>query len=304
MAAIPCSLRLHQIRGPSLDPSKVWYAVSNEWFHKPREFIRSDSFPFFNADIAEVHIFDLSDTNGGIVDPSWFGSSKKKDTVVVATLFGIVGRAFRRKNLDTDAIVASTEFQAIRDLLNSLQFDSEMAARQSKLNISASTPQPLFPTPPATPPEDTVIAFPSCNQPIKDLQKLDPSIGPRLFVRRAGAIAKTCIDSLREDQTSGSDIGKLFGYGLLYGPDETHKQFVKDVLSTALCTVAEKKGIKKTFNTSLCDNLTTDYVQSLRVPDWIQLYVKLATKLPNRSWQTLLNFLNIGRSGVSYNINF
>lgn len=119
-------------------------------------------------------------------------------------------------------------------------------------------------------------------------------------MRRAGAIAKSCIDSLREDETSGSDIGKVLGYGLLYDPDESHKTFVKDVLSTALCTVAEKKGIKRTFDTSLSDNLTTDYVQSLRVPDWIQLYVKLATKLPNRSWQTLLNFLNIGRSGVSY----
>ena len=300
MTANSCSLRLHQIRGQSLDPSKVWYAVSNEWFYKPREFIRSDSFSFFEAEIAEVYIFDLTDKNGGIVDPSWFGSSRKKDSVVVATLFGIVGRAIRRKHLDADEIIASTEFQAIRDLLNSLQFDSEMAASQSKL-ISSSTPQPLFPTPPATrtPPEE-IRAFPSFNQPIQDLQKLEPSIGPRLFVRRAGAIAKNCIDSLREHEASGSDFGKVLGYGLLYGPDESHKKFAKDVLSTALCTVAEKKGIKRTFDISVSDNLTTVYVQSLRVPDWIQLYVKLATKLPNRSWQTLLNFLNIGRSGVSY----
>ena len=135
----------------------------------------------------------LTDKNGGIVDPSWFGSSRKKDIVIVASLLGIVGRAFRRKNL-------------------------------------------------------------------------------------------------REDETSRSDIGKVLGYGLLYGPDESHEKFVKNVLSTALCTVAEKKGIKRTFDPSLSDNLTTNYVQSLRVPDWIQLYVKLAMKLPNRSWQTLLNF--------------
>lgn len=124
MAANPCSLRFHRSNsrpGPSLDPSKIWCAVSNEWFHKPREFIRSDSFPFSKADIAEDYIFDLSDTNGGIVDPSWFGSSRKKDTVIVATLFGMVGRVLRRKNLDADEMVASIEFQAIRDLLNSIE---------------------------------------------------------------------------------------------------------------------------------------------------------------------------------------
>ena len=86
-------------------------------------------------------------------------------------------------------------------------------------------PQPLFATPPATPPEET-IAFPSFNQPIKALQKLNPSIGAQLFVRHA-------------------DIGKVLGYGLLYGPDERHKKIpARYVLSTALCTVAEKKGIK------------------------------------------------------------
>ena len=46
-----------------------------------------------------------------------FGSSRKKDTVTVATLFGIDGRALRRKNLDADEMVVSTEFQAIGDLL-------------------------------------------------------------------------------------------------------------------------------------------------------------------------------------------
>ena len=38
---------------------------------------------------------------------------------------------------------------------------------------------------------------------------------------------------------------KVLGYGLLYGPDERHKKVpARYVLSTALCTVAEKKGIK------------------------------------------------------------
>ena len=96
--------------------------------------------PFRFAKLASLGSLYL--VNGGLVDPSWFGSSRKKDTVIVATLFGIVERALRRKNLRVDETVASEEFQAIRDLLNSVQFDSEMAARQNI--ISTSIPQPLL----------------------------------------------------------------------------------------------------------------------------------------------------------------
>lgn len=50
-------------------------------------------------DIAEVCVRDLVDGNGGQVDPPWFGSSPKKDTVNVSALFRIIRRALRRKNL-------------------------------------------------------------------------------------------------------------------------------------------------------------------------------------------------------------
>ena len=210
MAAKSRSLRLHQICGPSLDARKVWYAVSNKWFCKPRDLIQSDSFLFYKDEIAEVYVFDLTDKNGGIVDPLWFGSSRKKDTVVVATLFGIVGRAFQRKNLHADEIACSAEFQVNRGLLNSLQFDSEMAQRQHSISASTPTQPLLFETPPSTPPEE-IVNLPSFYQPFKHLQELDNSMGPRLYMKRAGAIAKSCIESFcRGGQVSGSDIGKLF----------------------------------------------------------------------------------------------
>ena len=49
----------------------------------------------------------------------------------------------------------------------------------------------------------------------------------------------------------------------------------------------------------LRDEPNQQYLETLRVPDWIQLFVKLSTMIPNRSWQTFLNFLNIGHTGVS-----
>lgn len=62
----------------------------------------SEHFRLFKNDILEVSIHDLVDENGARVNPSWFGSSRKKHLVVVATVFGILGRALRRKNIDED----------------------------------------------------------------------------------------------------------------------------------------------------------------------------------------------------------
>ena len=46
----------------------------------------------------------------------------------------------------------------------------------------------------------------------------------------------------------------MFSYGPLYCPRE-HKDFVKDVFSTDIDTVAEKQGIEKAFVTMLSDDL-------------------------------------------------
>ena len=156
-----------------------------------------------------------------------------------ATLFGIVGRAFRRRNTDADEIAGSAEFQEIKGLLNPLQFDSEMALRQNSISILIPM-QPLFETPPSTPTEGTVNLT-SFDQPFKHMQELDPSLGLRLYMTRVGPITKSYIESF----TGAKSVVQASGsFGLLYGPDESPNLFVKDVLSTALCTVAEKKGIK------------------------------------------------------------
>ena len=94
-------------------------------------------------------------------------------------------------------------------------------------------------------------------------------------------------------------LGKVLGYGLLYSGRQENEEFGRETVSSTVLTVAEKQGVRKAFTTLLKENVYDEYVNTLKVPDWIQLYVKLATKLPNSSWQTLLNFLNIGRSRVS-----
>jgi len=126
------------------------------------------------------------------------------------------------------------------------------------------------------------------------------NLGPRLKAKRAGVLAKNMIDVLASNSPnlSGCDLGKIFGYGFLLCPED-RQRFVTDLMSTAVHTVAEKQGVRKALSPMLSEDLNRKYLEAQQVPDWVQLYVKLSTKLPNISWQTLLNFLNIGRSGKS-----
>ena len=254
----------------------------------------SEHFRLFKNDVLEVSIHDIVDENGARVNPSWFGSSRKKDLVLVATLFGILGRALRQKNIDEDIFLNSSELRSIKEGLNSLTLEN-MARR---INFPAILPE----TPPSMPeengnerPNDVLIKSLGkwTNEALQEVEKI---VGPRLRLKRARKLANDCLEVLRENITSYcEDLRKVFSYGLLYSGEE-NKEFVREAISSAIMTVAEKQGIRKALTTLLKDNVYNEYVNSLRVPDWIQLYVKLSTKLPNNSWQTLLN---IGRSGVS-----
>ena len=174
---------------------------------------------------------------------------------------------------------------------------------------SSNFPAILSETTPSTPEENwsdrpNAVSISLGKQTNEALQEVEKIVGPRLRPKRARKLANDCLEVLRENITSyGEDLGKVLGYGLLYSGEE-NKEFVRETISSAIMTVAEKQGMRKAFTTLLKDNVYHEYVNSLRVPDWIQLYVKLSTKLPNNSWQTLLNFLNIGRSGVSLIFTF
>lgn len=62
----------------------------------------SKHFRLFTDDDLEALIHNLVGPNGARLNPSWFGSSRKKNLVVVATLISIVGRALPQKNIDED----------------------------------------------------------------------------------------------------------------------------------------------------------------------------------------------------------
>ena len=90
----------------------------------------------------------------------------------------------------------------------------------------------------------------------------------------------------------------VLGYGFVYGSHE-NQVAVKSAISEALEIVAKIKGLPGALDLALTPELQQMQKVGMQIPDWIQLYVKLETKLSDESWQSILNFFNLGRSGVS-----
>ena len=63
--------------------------------------------------------------------------------------------------------------------------------------------------------------------------------------------------------------------------------------------VVEEIGMRKGLEQLLGEGLLGQLNEEIRVLDWVQLFVKLRSKLLDDGWKSILNFLNLGRSGVS-----
>lgn len=100
----PYSLRLSRLFGPFLCLSKHWYAVSSEWFRRPRDFSAG---ALLKDEVMEVSIYELVDYNGARGLPSLFGSTWKKDMVIVSTLFGILVRTLRKSTQNDKKVLFS-----------------------------------------------------------------------------------------------------------------------------------------------------------------------------------------------------
>jgi hypothetical protein len=92
------------------------------------DFTKCDIIRFFPNEILEVPIEELRTEDGVRVHLQMFGSSRKKDLVVVSTMFGLLARSLRRKNLSGDIFVQSKEFNNLRRSINAFDLQSKLLA--------------------------------------------------------------------------------------------------------------------------------------------------------------------------------
>ena len=93
-------------------------------------------------------------------------------------------------------------------------------------------------------------------------------------------------------------IASVLGNTFLCGTTEERGK-VRDTISEVIDLVMESKGTKKGLSQLLSPETLARIFESMRVPDWVLLYFKLQTRLPDSAWQTLLNLTRLGKSGVS-----
>ena len=91
----------------------------------------------------------------------------------------------------------------------------------------------------------------------------------------------------------------LGNYFVFRGNDE--KEEVRDIISDVVDIVMEAKGAKKGLADIFTSQTYEQIFASLRVHDWVLLYFKLKSRLPDNAWHTLHNLTQLGKSGVSKN---
>ena len=91
-----------------------------------------------------------------------------------------------------------------------------------------------------------------------------------------------------------------FGQCLLCGTDEAREE-VSETVSKIVDLAVQAHGEKKAIAELLLAETHQKLLEGIRVPDWVLIYFKLQTRLPDAGWQTLLNLSQLGRSRVSLN---
>ena len=94
-------------------------------------------------------------------------------------------------------------------------------------------------------------------------------------------------------------IASVLGNTFLCGTSEERGK-VRYTISEVIDLVMESKGTKKGLSQLLSPETQACIFESMRIPDWVLLYFKLQTRLPDLAWQTLLNI----RKRPSHNVVF
>lgn len=133
-------------------------------------------------------------------------------------------------------------------------------------------------------------------------ETLKSDLGPTLKKRKVASECKKLsaeLDGVLEKYHES--LACILGNSFLYGEDK-EKAKVSEIISEVVNLVMDAKGGKKGITELLLPDTYKQFLESIRVPDWVLLYFKLQAKLPDAAWQTLLNLTQLGRSKVSWTV--
>ena len=330
---------LSRVEGPSLDPQRKWYVVSKEICGSRSgrlvDFATSIS-KLFPDEIRNVAAREIRPARSERIT-AYKNYTRRPTKLYVVSTFGLCVGLLRQRDVRPDSLLRSPFFQSIVQLVNSIslepheakdadfgakpplaaQLSVELAEKnvfiqslelqlqalrariadlESELQnlLASSSPDSSCSSTPSPSPSPSEASLSS----IEEIQN-SPNLGSTTRKRK---VLKKC----REVKASLSDVCEKYGESIscvlgnafIFG-DDAERSEVTDTISDVVDMVMEAKGSKRGLSELLSSETFDRIVQSMRVPDWVLLYFKLQTKLPDSAWQTLLNLTKLGKSGVS-----
>lgn len=323
--------RLSRVTSSSLDPRKHWYVLTKEVCRGyPKDFARNEIFKSFPDELRSVAPRELQPAKSAYS----IDFQRTPNAVYVASTFGLIAGLLRQSGRSASGLLNSAVFTPIVNLLNSIALDIEHSAFGGKacpviqaseelyaelaeksrsieflelqiknlqgqvvdLETSLSDFSSSEPTSCSTPVNSRSPS--SCCSSIEET-KCSPDLGSTTKKRQVVAKCKEVLDSISDiSEKYKESVACVLGNSFIYG-DDAQKETVRNHISEVINIVMDSKGSKKGFSELLSSETHTRVFQSMRVPDWVLLYFKLHTKLPDSAWQTLLNLTQLGKTGVS-----
>lgn len=321
--ARPSAMDSYRVCSGFLPPEKCWYVLHTGLFGIAPTKVKTQSiFSILNEEIKSVPVNQLFDFQGNSLSESkWFRRHCKSTDghVMVISTLGVIASILKHRDPrlltasqfhqllekingedigatkhrstccnstmvhDLDDQLNSTaaaQLQALEDNLESSR--KRLEVLQSEINEYRDTPGYISDS----------NSSESCAE-IQASTKLNSKTKKRLISKTSGRIFRSFKDvSEKHRETVASVLGHAVAFNA--DPDAT------DVLSEIVDIVVEHKGIRAAVEKKIFSEKTyAAFLQTMRVPDWVLLYFKLAARIPDESWQTILNLTRLGDTGVS-----
>ena len=296
---------------------------------RPADFVKTELF-------TKVFPDKIQRIEWGEVQPakSYSTSNARQPSIVsVISSFGLCAALLRQKVISPYGLIKSPAFKPVQRLVNTLTLDEEpqqisnSGGKASDNNVSLfklltelnaelaerkifiealekemdvlkgkifhlETEIGLSVTPSSSKPASPMSCSSSSSP-----STLNSSTRKRKILKKCKEVMVSVNDVCQKyEESISSVLGNYFVFG-----GNAEKEEVQDVISNVVDLVMEAKGAKKGLAEMFSSETYEQIFASLRVPDWVLLYFKLKTRLPDDAWQTLLNLTHLGKSGVSKN---
>ena len=282
-------LCLHRVFSPALDAKKTWYALNSSLCcGRPSTFCSTESAKLFCDEYKQLHCDEVFGETGAPASLSWFSSDgRRTEKVQVSTTFGLVLGILRQKSLRKVPFLETDQFKALVVSINSSDLVSLAAPKPESPPILPKSP-PIQPGP-----STRVLKREKAIEEIRE-QDLTPQYKKRK-IRETASELKSEIDNLCN--SNGQSLSTVLGECCrTTGKDGIQ---ARDIFMSVMDSMVKEKGTHVAFSKLISEEAWNKRLESMRVPDWNYLLLKLKARISDRGWQDLTNLTRLGRTGVS-----